>query len=29
MLVAVAVALASYIWEGRSRAAPPLPAAAE
>ncbi|MER9727129.1 MFS transporter [Mesorhizobium sp. M0217] len=29
MLVAVVVALASYIWEGRSRAAPPLPAAAE
>ncbi|MER9408427.1 MFS transporter [Mesorhizobium sp. M0589] len=29
MLVAVLVALASYIWEGRSRAAPPLPAAAE
>lgn len=29
MLVAVAAALASYIWEGRSRAAPPLPAAAE
>ncbi|MGX5849832.1 MFS transporter [Mesorhizobium sp. PL10] len=29
MLVAVAVALASYVWEGRSRAAPPLPAAAE
>ncbi|WP_192182843.1 MFS transporter [Mesorhizobium amorphae] len=29
MLVAVAVALASYVWEGRSRATPPLPAAAE
>ncbi|MER8856874.1 MFS transporter [Mesorhizobium sp. M0757] len=29
MLVAVVVALASYIWEGRSRAAPPLPAPAE
>jgi len=29
MIVAVAVALASYVWEGRSRATPPLPAAAE
>jgi DHA1 family inner membrane transport protein len=29
MLVAVAVALASQAWEWRSRAAPPLPAAAE
>ncbi|CAN7564245.1 MFS transporter [Mesorhizobium sp. LjNodule214] len=29
MLVAVVVALASYVWEGRSRATPPLPAAAE
>ncbi|MER8884591.1 MFS transporter [Mesorhizobium sp. M0816] len=29
MLVAVAVALASHVWEWRSRAAPPLPAAAE
>ncbi|MES0091409.1 MFS transporter [Mesorhizobium sp. M0030] len=29
MLVAVVVALASYIWEGRSQAAPPLPAPAE
>jgi MFS transporter, DHA1 family, inner membrane transport protein len=29
LLVAVAVALASHIREGRSRAAPPLPAAAE
>jgi DHA1 family inner membrane transport protein len=29
MLIAVAVAVASQVWEGRSRAAPPLPAAAE
>ncbi|RVD22194.1 MFS transporter [Mesorhizobium sp. M4B.F.Ca.ET.017.02.2.1] len=29
MLVAVAVAVASQVWEGRSRVAPPLPAAAE
>lgn len=29
MLVALTVALASYIWEERSRATPPLPAAAE
>lgn len=29
MLIAVAVALASHVWEWRSRAAPPLPAAAE
>ncbi|BCG93432.1 MFS transporter [Mesorhizobium sp. 131-2-1] len=29
MLVAVVVAVASQVWEGRSRAAPPLPAAAE
>ncbi|MER8911261.1 MFS transporter [Mesorhizobium sp. M0854] len=29
MLVAVAVALASHVWEWRSWAAPPLPAAAE
>ncbi|MER9893396.1 MFS transporter [Mesorhizobium sp. M0119] len=29
MLVAVAVSLASHVWEWRSRAAPPLPAAAE
>ncbi|MDX8536068.1 MFS transporter [Mesorhizobium abyssinicae] len=29
MLVAVAVAVASQVWEGRSRVAPPLPAAAQ
>ena len=29
MLVALTVALASYVWEERSRATPPLPAAAE
>ncbi|MER9562454.1 MFS transporter [Mesorhizobium sp. M0571] len=29
MLVAVAVAIASHVWEWRSRAAPPLPTAAE
>ncbi|RUY25715.1 MFS transporter, partial [Mesorhizobium sp. M7A.F.Ca.CA.004.12.1.1] len=29
MLVAVAVALASYVWEGRSNATPPLTAPAE
>lgn len=29
MLVAVAVAITSYIWEGRAKATPPLPALAE